>query len=113
MRILVLPLFIDSEIWPNLILQSYKKKIPLVLLNARITKKTFNRWKKIKKFSQTVFGKFDLCIASNLESENFLRILGAKNIKNYGNLKFSNLKSNLNKKLNLDFLNKIKHRKKK
>ena len=106
-----LSIFIDSEIWPTLILQTNKKKIPLVLLNARITKKTFERWKLIKKFAQKIFGKFDLCIASNKESENFLRILGAKNIKNYGNLKYSNSKSSTSKKLNLDFLNKIKDRK--
>ena len=106
-----LSIFIDSEIWPTLILQTNKKKIPLVLLNARITKKTFERWKLIKKFAQKIFGKFDLCIASNKESENFLRILGAKNIKNYGNLKYSNSKSSTSQKLNLDFLNKIKNRK--
>ena len=52
-----------------------------------------------------------MCIVSNKESENFLKILGAKNIKNYGNLKFSNIKNNLNKKLDLDFFNKIKNRK--
>ena len=52
-----------------------------------------------------------MCIASNKESENFLKILGAKNIKNYGNLKFSHEKINLNNKLNSFFLNKIKNRK--
>ena len=105
-----LSVFIDSEIWPNLILQTNEKKIPLVLLNARITKKTFERWKLIKKFAKKIFEKFDLCIASNKESENFLKILGAKNIKNYGNLKFSNSKNNANQKFDLNFLNKIKGR---
>ena len=63
------------------------------------------------KFAKKIFGKFDLCIASNQESENFLKILGAKNIKNYGNLKFSNIKDYLNKKLDSTFLNKISNRK--
>ena len=36
--------FIDSEIWPNLILIANQKKIPLALLNARLTLKTFKRW---------------------------------------------------------------------
>ena len=106
-----LSVFIDSEIWPNLILQISEKKIPLILINARITKKSFERWKLIISFAKKIFEKFDLCIASNKESENFLKILGAKNIKNYGNLKFSNIKTNLNKKLDSDFLNKIKNRK--
>jgi len=105
-----LSIFIDSEIWPNLILQVAEKKIPLLLINARITKKSFNRWKFVVSFAKKIFGKFDLCITSNKESENFLKILGSKNIKNYGNLKFSNIKNNT-KKLDLNFLNKIKNRK--
>ena len=105
-----LSIFIDSEIWPNILLQINKKKIPLLLINARITKKSFNRWKFISSFAKKIFGKFDLCIASNRESENFLKILGAKNIKNYGNLKFSNTKKDINK-LDSSFLDKIKDRK--
>ena len=105
-----LSIFIDSEIWPNLILKISEKKIPLLLVNARITKKSFDRWKLAMGFAKKIFGKFDLCIASNNESENFLKILGSKNIKNYGNLKFSNIKNDI-KKLDLNFLNKIKNRK--
>ena len=106
-----LSIFIDSEIWPNLISQISKKKIPLLLINARITKKSFDRWKVIISFAKKIFGKFDLCIASNKESESFLKILGAKNIKNYGNLKFSKIKTELNNKLDSDFLIKIENRK--
>ena len=106
-----LSIFIDSEIWPNLILQISKKKIPLLLVNARITKKTFIRWKLLINFAKKIFGKFDLCIASNKESENYLSVLGAKNIKNVGNLKFSNIKNNSNNKLDSFLLDKIKNRK--
>tara|TARA_Y100001960_G_C14675801_1_gene828427 strand:+ start:157 stop:1422 length:1266 start_codon:yes stop_codon:yes gene_type:complete len=106
-----LSVFIDSEIWPNLISQISKKKIPLILINARITTKSFKRWKLISNFAKEIFEKFDLCIASNKESENFLKILGAKNIKNYGNLKFTKTKENSDSKLNISFLNKIKNRK--
>ncbi len=106
-----LSIFIDSEIWPNLIIEIKKKSIPLLLVNARITKKSFLRWKLISNFAKKIFSKFDLCIASNKESENFLKILGAKNIKNYGNIKFSNIKNDTNKKLDLSFLDKIKDRK--
>ena len=49
-------------------------------------------------------------MVSNKESENYLKILGAKNIKNYGNLKFSNIKNDL-KKIDSNFLSKIKNRK--
>ena len=103
-------ILIDSEIWPNLILNISKKKIPLLLINARITKKSFDRWKLFINFSKKIFEKFDLCMVSNKESENYLKILGAKNIKNYGNLKFSNIKNDL-KKIDSNFLSKIKNRK--
>ena len=47
--------FIDSEIWPNTIFKLKEKKIPIVLINGRITKKTFNRWKLVSKFSRKIF----------------------------------------------------------
>ena len=106
-----LSIFVDSEIWPNLILEISKNKIPLILINARITKKTFKKWRLLNNFSKKIFGKFDLCISSNRESEDFLKILGAKNIKNYGNLKYANVKKNLNSNLDSSFLNKIKNKK--
>jgi len=104
-------IFIDSEIWPNLIFQIKNQKIPLLLVNGRIRKKTFFKWKKLNNFSSKIFEKFDLCIASNNETENHLKILGAKNIKNYGNLKFARTNSDTNNNLDSDFLNKIKSRK--
>jgi len=106
-----LSIFIDSEIWPNLISQISKKKIPLILVNARISEKSFKRWKLVINFAKKIFGKFDLCISSNKESENFLKILGAKKIKNYGNLKYSETNKNINIKLDSSLLDKIKNRK--
>ena len=44
-------IFIESEIWPNMVEKIKEKKIPLILLNARITKKSFKRWSKIRLFS--------------------------------------------------------------
>ena len=106
-----LSIFVDSEIWPNLILQINKQKIPIILTNARMTEKSFKRWKLIKSFANKIFEKFDLCIASNKESENFLKTLGAKKVINYGNLKFIQNTKNTLKKLDDDLLNSIKNRK--
>ena len=106
-----LSVFIDSEIWPNLILQISEKKIPLLLINARITEKSFKRWKYVINFAKKIFGKFDLCIASNKKSEDFLKILGVKSVKNLGNLKFSQTKKKFDSKLNINLFNKIKNRK--
>ena len=84
-----LVIFLESEIWPNMILNVKKKNIPLILMNARITKKSFKNWKKIINFSKSIFKKFDLSLVQNDETKNYLKILGAKNIKKIGNLKFS------------------------
>ena len=81
--------FIDSEIWPNTLINLNKKKIPTILINARITRKSFNKWIMLKNFSKSIFNKFNLCLSSNKETINFLKKLGAKNIKYFGNLKYS------------------------
>ena len=78
---------VDSEIWPNLILNAKKNKIPLALLNARLTTKTFNKWIKFPKTAEKIFGSLDLCIASNNETKIFLERMKVKNIHFYGNLK--------------------------
>jgi 3-deoxy-D-manno-octulosonic-acid transferase len=104
-------IFVDSEVWPNFVFEIKKKKIPLILLNGRITKKSFTRWNYINKHSRKIFEKFDLCLAASKESENYLKILGANNIKNYGNIKFTNTRLNSFKELDLSFLKKIESRK--
>ena len=86
--------FIDSEIWPNTIINISNKNIPLILINGRITKKTFIKWMKIRNFSKELFSKFDLCLSSSKESANYLKRLNAKNIKYLGNIKYSNSEQN-------------------
>ena len=63
--------------------------IPIILLNGRITKKSFSRWKVFSNFSKKIFGMFVLCISSSKESKKYLIKLGANNVKLIGNLKFS------------------------
>ena len=81
--------FIDSEIWPNTLYNLNERNIKTVLINGRITKKTFKRWMKLTFFAKKVFSKFDLCLSSSKESKNYLDKLGAKSPKFLGNLKFS------------------------
>ena len=98
----VLVIFVDSEIWPNFILEIKKRDIPLVLLNARITKKTFLRWNLLSDTAKQIFQSFELCLPASKESEKYLKKFKVKNIKYFGNLK---LAAN-NKKDNLDTKNK-------
>jgi 3-deoxy-D-manno-octulosonic-acid transferase len=81
--------FVDSEIWPNFLFEIKKRKIPLVLINGRITKKTFKRWNMFPTTAQKVFNNFDLCLACSEESENNLKKLYVKKLFYIGNLKFS------------------------
>ena len=84
-----LAFFIDSEIWPNMTYHLNQRKINFGLINGRITKKTFNRWKFLPNFSRNIFSKINICLASSKESKKFLKKLGVKNVKFFGNLKFS------------------------
>ena len=81
--------FIDSEIWPNMILRLKQNKIPITLINGRITKKTFKRWMLVPNFAFRIFSQFELCLSSSNESLKFLKKLNTKKVKFIGNLKFS------------------------
>ena len=96
---------VDSEIWPNLILTAKKKKIPIAIINARLTAKTFNKWMMFPNTAKRVFNSFDLCLASNNETKNYLKKLNAKNIHFNGNIKLiNNVDESKIKNLNEKFL---------
>ena len=82
-------IFIDSEIWPCMFKNLNNRKIPLILLNARLTKKTYNRWVKIKKFADTIFNNITIAYPQNIETKNYLKKFNLKKIKVLGNLKFA------------------------
>ena len=87
--------FIDSEIWPNMITNIKKTPISLILMNARITDKSFKRWKLFKSYAKKIFFNFDICLSSSHKSKKYLKSLGAKNIKHVGNLKFTQSEKNI------------------
>jgi 3-deoxy-D-manno-octulosonic-acid transferase len=102
-----LAIFIESEIWPCMFKNLDRKKIPLILLNARITKKTFLKWKSLKNFTKEVFNKITIAYPQNLETKSYLKILKTNNVKTIGNLKFAETDSirmdMINDKLKLQF----------
>ena len=100
--------FVDSEIWPNMFRNLKKNSIPVILLNGRITNKSFKRWSLFKHFSKSVFKNISLALPSNSETKNFLKKLGVNKIKLIGNLKYYGLSKVKNK--DKKFLkNKFKH----
>ena len=82
-------LFVDSEIWPNLLQEIKKRKIPLILLNGRITSRTFSKWSLILSTARKIFSLFDLCLIANEETKKYLLKFNARDIRYIGNLKFS------------------------
>ncbi len=81
-------IFLESEVWPSMFKSIKNENILLILLNARITKKSFDRWNKIKKFSNSIFSLVDKAYSQNLETNYYLKKLNVKDIKSIGNLKF-------------------------
>ena len=80
-------ILIESEIWPNLINISYKKGIPLVLLQGRITERSYKRWLYVKSLSVLIFNKFCLIISQDIINGQRFEKLGATNVKKGINLK--------------------------
>ena len=105
-----LAIFFDSEIWPNMLINLKKKSIPVVLLNGRITLKSFRRWKLFGNFSKKIFQCFSKALVCNKETLQYLKYFNLKNIKYIGNLKFSEKekqKVSIPKKLAVFFQKKI------
>jgi len=100
--------FIDSEIWPNMLNNLNKNKIPIILLNGRITGKSFRRWMKFPNFAKKNFGKISLAMPQNNETSKYLKKLGVKKIKIAGNLKyFVHQKKSLDKNTKKKFKNRL------
>ena len=95
-----LAIFIDSEIWPNILTNLKKKSINHILLNARITKKSFKRWKILGAFSKNLFTGFTYTYPQNDETKKYLEYFQVKKIKKIGNLKFSEGTYDSNKEIN-------------
>ncbi len=98
---------VDSEIWPNLILTSKENKIPICVINARLTKKSFKRWLIFPKSTRKIFQSIDLFLTSNLETKKFLNNLKIENVILNGNIKlFSKINKDQINKLDQTFLKK-------
>ncbi len=91
-------IFVDSEIWPNMIKNLKNNQIPIILLNARFTKTSFEKWIIIKSFAREIFNKITISLPQNSETKKYLQILGSKKIISVGNLKYYGKKILLDEK---------------
>jgi 3-deoxy-D-manno-octulosonic-acid transferase len=82
-----LALFIESDLWPNLILASAARRLPMVLINGRMSQRSFPRWRRVANTISALLGRFDVCLAqSQLDADRF-SALGSRNVVTTGNLK--------------------------
>lgn len=82
-----LALFIESDLWPNLILASAARRLPMVLINGRMSQRSFPRWRRMASTISALLGRFDICLAqSQVDAERFAA-LGSRNVVTTGNLK--------------------------
>ena len=82
-----LAIFVESEIWPNLITQT-SKNCPLIMVNGHISSQSFKKWHRNKNFAHEVFSSFSLCLMQSQIGADQLCALGARNAKYSGNIKY-------------------------
>jgi 3-deoxy-D-manno-octulosonic-acid transferase len=82
-----LALFIESDIWPNLILQAAQRRLPMVLINGRMSQRSFPRWQKFSATIGALLGRFDICLAQSDTDAARFGALGSNNVRVTGNLK--------------------------
>lgn len=83
-----LTLIAESELWPNLIVETDARGIPLVLVNGRMSERSFRRWQTMPDMIGSLLGRFDLCLAQGRADADRLARLGAPRVGVAGNLKF-------------------------
>ena len=82
-----LALFVESDLWPNLIIAAKERNIPLILVNGRVSERSFNRWRIVPSTIGSLLRRFDLCLAQSAGHAARYRDLGAPRITTTGNLK--------------------------
>ena len=82
-----LALFIESDLWPNLILSAAARRLPMVLINGRMSPRSFPRWRRARNTISALLGQFEVCLAQSETDADRFAALGARNVITTGNLK--------------------------
>jgi 3-deoxy-D-manno-octulosonic-acid transferase len=82
-----LALFIESDLWPNLILSSAARRLPMILINGRMSHRSFPRWRRVSGTISALLGRFEVCLAQSRTDAERFAALGSRNVVTTGNLK--------------------------
>ncbi len=103
-------LWFESEFWPAMLSSIKKRHIPLILINGRISNKTFKRWQQFDFISKELLSCITFCLGQSEEDAYRLRVLGAKNATCLGNLKYAGLPLPIDKEKKEEILAQIGER---
>lgn len=81
-----LALFMESDLWPNLILSASARGVPLVLVNGRMSERSFRQWTRLPRTIAALLRRFRLCLAQSERDAARYSALGAQT-SSIGNLK--------------------------
>lgn len=82
-----LALFVESDLWPNMVIETSRRGVPMILVNGRLSENSFNRWNNLPSTIVNLLQRFDLCLARTPADAERFGELGAPNIVITGNLK--------------------------
>jgi len=82
-----LALFIESELWPNRVVETNAAGVPIALVNARLSDRSFTGWKRAHGAARQLLSCIDVCLAQDEKIAGQLRVLGAPEVSVSGSLK--------------------------
>ena len=83
-----LGIFVESEIWPNLVLAAADRGVPLAIVNGRLSERSFRGWQRRPGMARRLFGAFGLVLAQTEPLARRFTRLGARDVQIGGNLKY-------------------------
>ena len=94
-------IWIDSEIWPNWLIISKRKRIKNILINGRLSEKSYSRWRNFSSFAQLLGNQYSLIFAKSFDDKIKFENIFKKNVFHFGNLKFYQKLNLINNKKNI------------
>jgi len=82
-----LGVFTEQEVWPNLVVSAAARSIPLAVVNARMSDRSFERWQRRAGLATALFSRFDVVLAQSEALANRFEAVGAPCVITAGNLK--------------------------
>jgi len=82
-----LALFVESDLWPNMMIETSARHVPMILVNGRLSENSYQRWRYLPGTIGNLLGRFDLCLAGTPGDAERLSALGAPRVVTTGNLK--------------------------